>query len=149
MFKGKLFGISQPGAFGWTLFKVNWTLVIALLIIVDLWLFGVSIMHSVVNVLHVVIEVIESLSDHFLADVVGLSHHVAETVTAYTGLTIACFVLYKLLGRLYRLSQQIRADVQAYSCQFRQILQTPRVSQHWPVLLATAGAITMAYIFMF
>lgn len=149
MLKGILFKMSRSLLFGLVISKIYWKPAMALLILIDIGLFGAPFLQTVGHALHVLIEVIESLADHFLADVIGLSHHTAEIVTAYTGLAIVLVLLFRLVRALGQLCSATWESAVSYYQRVSQALRIIGEAQRWSIPLTAAGLLTMAYLFMF
>jgi len=113
------------------------------------WLAGDHLMEYVTHVLHMLVEVLESLFDQFFAEVVGLSHHEAEVVTAYTGFTIFLFLGYHGARKIRTLLQR------AYAAAYQRCTEwaaSPRGiwlmrNRYW--LLSGVIGLAVAYFFGF
>ncbi|QSA97872.1 hypothetical protein [Methylococcus sp. EFPC2] len=114
-----------------------------------IWLFGDDLLHLLLHWLHLALEVIESLLDDFFIEVVGLSHHSGEVATAYTGLSLALYLLYKLLRRVYSWWMKASAALLDYSGLLRQTRQARWVERNWRLVAIATAASTFAYFFMF
>lgn len=88
--------------------------------------FGDTLLPHVGHFIHLVLEVIESTSEHLLQHVFGLTHHSAEMVTAYTGLFVAIYLANKLLRKIRTVTRQVLEKTKLHWSHFRAVTRG-----HW------------------
>lgn len=79
-----------------------------------LLLLGDTLLPLIGHLLHVIIEVVESVLEHFLESVFGLSSRQAQIILFYSGLAIAINLLWRLTRKAYLSVLRVYGIVKAY-----------------------------------
>lgn len=109
-------------------------------IVFSLLLFGDSLLHFVGHSLHIILEFVESILEHFLEAAFDLSARQAQIVLFYSFVAIMSYVLWRLGCKVYFVMLSFYADVKLY---WRAIKKSP-----WFKATMMLGALgTTVYLF--
>ncbi len=97
----------------WCQHKKTTSLIVALLI---LFLFGDTLLPLIGHFLHVLIEVVESILEHFLEKTFGLSARQAQIVLFYSAVVIIAYLSWYLVRKAYFAARHL---VQTHWCSIK------------------------------
>lgn len=116
-------------------------LVAALLVLI---LFGDALLPLLGHVLHVLIEVIESVLEHFLESVFDLSPRQAQVTLFYGGLAIAITLSWRLMRKVHSTALRVYATAQ----ERRRAIANSAKAAAWFRTMVMVGALgTTLYLF--
>ena len=109
-----------------------------------LFLFGDTLLPLLGHVLHVLIEVIESVLEHFLESAFHVSPRQAQIILFYSGLALAIYLSWYLLRKAYFTALSVYATAQ----ERRRAIANSAKAATWFRIMAMAGALGMTlYLF--
>jgi hypothetical protein len=108
------------------------------------FLFGDTLLPLLGHFLHVLIEVIESVLEHFLESAFHVSPRQAQIILFYSGLALAIYLSWYLLRKAYSTALSVYATAQEH----RRAIANSAKAATWFRIMAMAGALGMTlYLF--
>lgn len=109
-----------------------------------LFLFGDTLLPLLGHVLHVLIEVIESVLEHFLESVFDLSPRQAQVILFYSGLAIAIYLSWYLTRKAHSAALRVYATAQE---RWRAIASSVKAAAWFRIMVMVGALGTTLYLF--